>query len=353
NLDPSLELFADVVLNPSFPQADFERLKKQQLARIEREKVQPNAMALRVMPGLLYGDKHPYGTPLTGSGSAATVATLTREDAARFHATWFKPNSATLVVVGDTTLAEVQPRLEKLFASWKRGDVPAKSLGAVPPRTRSEIYVLDRPGAAQSLILAGQLGPPKANPNEIPLQAMNSSLGGQFVSRINLNLREDKHWSYGASTFFFDARGPRPFIAFASVQTDKTKESLVEILKELRAVKADKPVTQDELKFAQNNLTLSLPGRWETSQAVLDSLGEIVRYGLDDRYYDTFPQKVQALTLKDIAGATQVLEPDKLVWVVVGDRAKIEAGIRDLKLGDVRLIDADGKPVAGAASGAP
>jgi zinc protease len=205
----------------------------------------------------------------------------------------------------------------------------------------------------QSVILAGQLAPPKANPNEIPLQAMNSSLGGQFTSRLNLNLREDKHWSYGASSFFFDARGQRPFIAFASVQTDKTKESLTEVLKELRGIKADKPVTGDELKFAQNNMTLSLPGRWETADAVANSLAEIVRFGLEDRYFDTYPQRVQAVTLKDVAAAAQLLEPDHLLWVVVGDRSKIEAGIRDLKLGEVRLIDADGKAVTAAAGGAP
>jgi zinc protease len=341
-LDPSLEIFADVVLNPSFPASDLDRLKKQQLAAIQQEAVQPFGMALRVLPRLIYGDKHAYGTPLTGSGTSESVATITRDDVQKFHGTWFKPNNATLVVVGDTTLAEIQPRIEKLFAAWKAGDVPKKNVAAVPARSRAEVYVLDRPGAQQSVIIAGQPAPPKANPQEVAIEAFNTALGGAFVSRLNLNLREDKHWSYGAGSFFFDARGPRPFVAYAPVQTDKTKESLVEIAKELRAIRSDRPVTADELKFAKDKRTLTLSGRWETAGAVAGSLGEIVRFGYDDRYFETYAGKVQALSLADVAAATKVLDPDRMIWVVVGDRSKVEAGIRELNLGELRVIDADG-----------
>jgi len=162
------------------------------------------------------------------------------------------------------------------------------------------------------------------------------------VSRLNLNLREDKHWSYGAGSFFFDARGQRPFVAYAPVQTDKTKESLVEIAKELRAIRSDRPVTADELKFAKDKRTLTLSGRWETAGAVAGSLGEIVRFGYDDRYFETYAGKVQALSLADVAAATKVLDPDRMICVVVGDRSKVEAGIRELNLGELRVIDADG-----------
>jgi zinc protease len=350
-LDPSLEILADVVMNPSFPAADLDRLKKQQLATIQQEAVQPFGMALRVLPRLIYGDKHAYGTPLTGSGTADTVAKLTRDDVQKFHATWFKPNNATLVVVGDTTLAEIQPRIEKLFASWKPGDVPKKNVAAVPPRGRSEVYVLDRPGAQQSVVIAGQAAPPKANPQEIAIEAFNTTLGGAFVSRLNLNLREDKHWSYGAGSFFFDARGERPFVAYAPVQTDKTKESLLEMAKELKAIRGDRPVSADELKFAKDKSILTLPGRWETAREVADSLGEIVRFGYDDRYFETYAAKVQALTLADVTTATRLLEPDHLIWVVVGDRSKVEAGIRELNLGELRVIDADGKVLSGGTGG--
>jgi zinc protease len=348
NLDPSLDLFADVILNPSFPQENLDRLKKEQLAAIQQEGVEPFSLALRVLPRLIYGEKHPYGTPLTGSGSAMSVSKITREDAVRFHATWFKPNNATLLVVGDTTLAEIQPKLERLFASWKAGEVPKKTMGPALPRTSSAVYILDRPGALQSLILAGHAAPPRNNPREIAIEAMNTVLGGQFSSRMNLNLREDKHWSYGAGTFFFDARGDRPFLAYAPVQTDKTKESLVEVSKELRGIGGDRPVTADELSFIQKSRTLALAGRWETADAVAGSLQEILTYGLDDRYFETYAAKISALNLKDLKDAASVIQPDKIVWVVVGDRAKIEAGVRELNLGPLQFLDADGNVLGGS-----
>ena len=347
NLDPALDVFADVVLNPSFPQADFQRQQRQRLARIQREKVQPVQMALRVFPQLLYGTNHAYGNPLTGSGTEASVSAMTRADLVRFHRTWFKPNHATLVVVGDISLAEIQPRIARLFSRWQAGDVPQKNVSTVADQPRPLVYILDRPGAEQSVILAANLAAPKANPKEYAIEAMTSLLGGQFTSRVNMNLREAKHWSYGAFTFIWDARGQRPFIAYAPVQTDKTKESMVEVNNELRGILGPKPVTQAELSKAQANLTLTLPGNWETMDAVQGSLEQMVTYGLDDRYFDTYAQRVRALTIPDANSAAQeTIRPDHLVWVVVGDRAKIEPGIRELNYGEIRFLDADGKPLA-------
>ena len=347
NLDPALDIFADVLLNPSFPQADFQRQQRQRLARIQREKVQPVQMALRVFPQLLYGANHAYGNPLTGSGTEASVSAMTRDDLMRFHRTWFKPNHATLVIVGDVALAEIQPKLTRLFSGWRAGDVPQKNVSTVADQPRSLVYILDRPGAEQSIIFAADLAAPKANPREYAIEAMTSLLGGQFTSRVNMNLREAKHWSYGAFTFVWDARGQRPFIAYAPVQTDKTKESMIEVDKELRGILGPKPVTADELAKAQANLTLTLPGNWETMDAVQGSLEQLVTFGLDDHYYETYAQRVRALTLPDAAGAAQeTIRPDHLVWVVVGDRSKIEAGIRELNFGEIRFLDADGKPLA-------
>jgi len=347
NLDPALDVFADVVLNPSFPQADFQRQQRQRLARIQREKVQPVQMALRVFPQLLYGANHAYGNPLTGSGTEASVSAMTRDDLMRFHRTWFKPNHATLVIVGDVTLAEIQPKLTRLFSGWRAGDVPQKNVSTVADQPRSLVYILDRPGAEQSIIFAADLAAPKANPREYAIEAMTSLLGGQFTSRVNMNLREAKHWSYGAFTFIWDARGQRPFIAYAPVQTDKTKESMIEVDKELRGILGPKPVTADELAKAQANLTLTLPGNWETMDAVQGSLEQLVTFGLDDHYYETYAQRVRALTIPDAAGAAQeTIRPDHLVWVVVGDRSKIEPGIRELNFGEIRFLDADGKPLA-------
>lgn len=350
NLDGSLAIFADVILNPSFPQGDFDRLKRLQQAAIQREKLQPLQMALRVLPRLVYGDGHAYGNPLTGSGTEQSLARLTREDLVKFHATWLKPNNATLVAVGDVTLAEIQPRLERLFAGWRRGEISRKNVVDVAQKPRSAVYLLDRPGAQQTVIIAGHVAPPKANPQEIAIETMNQILGGQFTSRINMNLREGKHWSYGAASLFWEARGPRLFFAYAPVQTDKTKESVVEVQKELRGVRGAIPITTDELDFAKSSLTLALPGQWETNNAVASSISDILRFGFDDRYFDTYAGRVAAVGMGDVTRAAQVIQPDRLVWVLVGDRSKIEAGVRELNLGELAVIDADGNVLRTATS---
>ena len=345
-LDPSLAVFTDVVLNPSFPRTDFERLKRQRLAQIQQEKADPVGMALRVFPTLLYGQGHAYANPWTGSGTEESVGRITRDDLVKFHRTWFKPNNATLIVVGATTMAEIRPKLERAFAGWGRGEVPEKNIGTVAQQPSSTVYILDRPEAIQSLVLAGNLAPPKANPDEPAIETMNMVLGGSFLGRINMNLRESKHWSYGSFTFLRDAKGQRPFVAYAPVQTDKTKEALMEVRQELNGILSQRPATADEIGRAKSELTLSLPGSWETMGAVAGSLSDIVTFGLDDRYFDTYGDRIRAQDVATVtAAAREVIHPDRLVWVVVGDRSKIEAGIRELKLGEVRFIDADGKPI--------
>jgi zinc protease len=345
NLDASLAIYADVILNPSFPQPDLERLKKQRLAQIQQEKADPVGLALRVFPGLLYGPGHAYSNPWTGSGTEESTARIRREDLLRFHQAWFKPNHSTLVVVGATTMSEIRPKLDRLFASWNPGDVPTKSIATVRQPTPA-VYIMDRPGSLQSVIIAGHVAPPKSNPQEVAIQTMNSVLGSDFSSRVNMNLREDKHWAYGAYTFFRDARGQRPFVAYAPVQTDKTKEALMELNKELRGIVKGRPIEPAELARAQASLTLTLPGSWETMGALSGAIADIVSFGLDDRYYDTFADKVRAQTIQSLSQiADAVIHPHQLVWVIVGDRSKIEAGIRELQLGEIRLIDSDGKPM--------
>ena len=342
-LDGALDIYADIILHPSFPEADFDRLKTQQLAGIQREKVSPTQMALRVLPLILYGDDHAYGIPLTGSGTEAAVAALTRQDLLAFHATWVRPNNATLVVVGDVAMTALVPKLERVFAGWEAADVPAKNIGTVAPRTGSDVYLIDRPGSQQSVIFAGHLAPPKSNPNEMAIEAVNTVLGGSFRSRVNMNLREDKHWSYGARTQVIDARGQRPFIVNAPVQTDKTKESMQEIFGELSGIRESRPVTSDELGKAKDLRTLTLPGHWETNGAVSQDLVSIVRYGLPDDYYDTYAENVRALDISGVSETAQALiRPDRMVWVVVGDRAVIEEGIAELGLGEIHHVDADG-----------
>ena len=348
-LDASLAVFGDVVLNPAFPADELERLRRQRIAQIQQEGAQPIGIALRVLPGLIYGPGHAYGLPLTGSGTIESVGKITRDTLVKFHADYFKPSNATLVVVGATTMAEIRPRIEKLFAAWKPGAVPARNLRTVVPARAQTVYVIDRPGAEQSLILAGHAAPPKANPDEIAIEAMNAVLGGQFVSRINMNIREDKHWSYGAQTLLWDARGQRPFIVYAPVQIDRTKEAIQEIQKELTGILGPIPVTDEELAAAKNALVLTLPGQWETMSAVGASLQQIVTYGLADDYFDTYGGKVGALGAADLVRAAKAaVHPESVVWVVVGDVSKIEAGLKELGLGDIKRLDGEGKPKAGS-----
>ena len=343
NLDASLDLFADVILNPGFAESDFERLRRQTLAGIQQEAVQPFSMALRVLPKLMYGEGHPYSLPLTGSGTIESVSALTVDDLKRFHRTWFTPNNAKLIAVGDTTLEEVVSQVERAFGAWRRGDVPEQPLAHVEHQTGQSVYIMDRPDAIQSIIFAGHVAPPKSDPDDVAISTMNAVLGGDFTSRINMNLREDKHWSYGARTQLFGARGQRPFIVRAPVQSDKTTESVGEIAKELRGIVGARPVTPEELDQAVKSGALALPGSWETNRSVLASIAEMERYGLADDHFDTLADRINALTVAELnAAAQKVVKPGSLIWVIVGDKAQIEEGIRGLNLGPVVEIDADG-----------
>jgi zinc protease len=345
-MDKSLDIYADLILHPAFPQKEFARLQKERIAGIQREKVTPQTMALRVVPTLIYGKGHPYAVPFTGTGTEASVGKMTREDLAKFHQTWFKPNNSTLLIVGDTTLEEIKPKLESLLASWKPGDVPQKSTPHVDEPAKDVVYLIDRPGSGQSVIFGAQLAPPQNDPDAIALQLVNGIFGGKFGSRINMNLREDKHWSYGVRTVLVPARGQRPYISISAVQTDKTKESMVELVKEYKGIVGDKPITEGELKEEQLLDTLELPGTFETVQQLSGAYGNILQYGLAEDYYNTFTQKAMALT-PDAANETakKFILPDHLVWVVVGDMSKVESGVRELNIGEVHKIDADGNPV--------
>ena len=346
NLDASLDLYADVILHPEFPESEFARIQKERLAAIQREKSTPQMMALRVFPALVFGKGHAYATPFSGTGTEVSVSKLTRGDLVKMHDTFFRPNNATLIVTGDTTVAEIEPKLEHLFAGWKEGPVPQKAINAVQPSATSQVYLIDKPGALQSLILAAEVAPAKSDPRDIAIETVNSILGGEFGARLNMNLREDKHWSYGVQSVFLENRGPSVLAVLAPVQTDKTKESLFELNKDIHAIVAGTPITDAELEKTKVNQTLKTPGQFETLNSVSGSIGQIVRFGLPDDYFLTYPQKVQALTKASVDDtAKSVLHPDALIWIVVGDRSKIQAGVQELKLGDLKVIDPDGNSV--------
>ena len=343
NLNRSVDLFADVILNPSFSRSDFERLQRQALAGIQQESVRPAAMALRVLPKLMYGDGHPYALPLMGSGTAESVSALTKDDLQRFHSTWFKPNNARLLVVGNTTMDEVMALAEDAFGDWEQGDVPDQTLPVVERQSGQTVYIMDRPDAVQSEIFAGFVIPPRSDPEDLAISTMNTVLGGDFTARVNMNLREDKRWSYGAYTQIVQASGQRPFLVVAPVQSDRTTESVQEVVGELRGIVGDRPVTSEERDRVIRGRALTLPGRWETNGAVLASLAEMERFELPDDHFDTLAARLRSMTVEQLnAAARRVIQPDGVIWVVVGDKASIEEGLRGLDLGPVYEIDVDG-----------
>ena len=352
NLDPSLALFADMVRRPRFEQKEIDRIKATWIAGIAQEKAQPNGVAMRILPPLLYGEGHPYAIPFTGSGTESAIAALTRDDLVGFQRDWIRPENATLIVVGDTTLQQIVPQLERHFGDWKgEGTAPAAKVPAAVARpTQPRVYLIDQPGAVQANLFAGQVVPPTTDPGATGFDIANGVLGGDFTSRLNMNLREDKHWSYGARSLASNALGQRPWMAIAPVQIDKTADALKEMNREIAAfADGQQPPTAAEVERIRNIQTLSLPGAYETAGAVLSTIGGIVRYGRPDDYVFKRKAEIEAMTPDQVRQAATTLDPGALTWVVVGDLEQTEQPVRALGLGEVVIVDADGKPVLPAA----
>ncbi len=297
-------------------------------------------LALRLLPPQIYGDGHAYAVPLTGSGTIESINSLTRDDLVSFHEKWLRPDNATIFVVGDATMDEIKPMLEAAFGRWSAPStpLPQKNVAHVDRPSSGKVILVDKPGSPQSLILAAHVAPPSNSPDSVAINAMNDILGGQFSARVNMNLREDKGWAYGAYTFLQGAKGQRPFMVYAPVQTDKTTQSLQELLKELNGYKTTKPATPAEVERTILNNVRSLPGSFETSGDVLGSLPASARYGRPWDYPATLKDKYESLTVADVkAAADKVVHPESLIWVIVGDREKIEAGVRSLNLGPIEI----------------
>ncbi|KAB7777016.1 pitrilysin family protein [Xanthomonas sp. LMG 12460] len=356
NLAPSLALYADMLRRPRFAPNEIERVRASWIASIRQEKAQPNGVAMRVLPPLLYGVGHPYAMPFSGIGTEAAIAALQREDLVDFHRDWVRPEHATLIVVGDTTLAEIVPLLDAQFGDWKgEGTAPSVPVPARVARpAKPRVYLIDQPGAVQANLFASELVPPTTDPAAVRFDIANGVIGGDFTSRLNMNLRENKHWSYGARSGAASALGQRPWTASAPVQIDKTAPALQEMYKEISAFASGKaPPTAEEVARIRNIQTLSLPGAYETASAVMGAIGGIVRYGRPDDYVFKRKAEIEAMTPAQVREAASMLDPNTLTWVVVGDLKQIEAPVRALKLGEVTVIDADGVPQGAAAAPAP
>ena len=349
NLESSVTLFADMLRKPRFEQADIDRVKGQWIAGIKQEKANPNGIVQRVVPGLVFGAGHPYAAPRTGSGTEAAIAGLTRVDLQAYHANALRPQDATLVVVGDTTLAEIMPVLEKHFGDWKAAG-KANGTAAIAPvaaARKPRVFLVDQPGAVQANIVAAQTLPSSADPMSVQYDMANMVIGGDFTARLNMNLREDKHWSYGARSGAGGAVGPRLWTASAPVQIDKTGEAMAEMHREIADFATGKaPATAEEVEGMEKVLTLTLPGAYETAASVMSTIASNVLYNRPDDYVFKRKAEIEAMTPAQVNAAAKALDPNGLTWLVVGDLSKTEAPVRALNLGEVTVIDADGKPVA-------
>jgi predicted Zn-dependent peptidase len=340
----SVALWADYIRNPGFRTEDLERDRALSLSALGQSLVDPAAIAYRAFSHLLYGAEHAYGVAL--EGRAETLNSFSRDDVVAFHESWIRPDNAVIYASGDTSLETLVAALNNAFGDWEaparlRGE---KALDALPQPEGNRVILIDRPGAIQSVIRVGHLVPPGLDPRDFEIDAMNDILGGNFTSRLNMNLREDKGWTYGASSFVGDARGPQMFGVSTNVQTDMTAPAMAEIGLEIRALRGERPATQQELDLMTRGQVLALPGRLETNQAVLGYLQHVERFDLPYDHLASLPDKYAALRPETItATAGEMLRPDALTWVVVGDLSKVEQAIRALDLGTVEVWDAEGR----------
>ncbi|WP_165323566.1 M16 family metallopeptidase [Rhizorhabdus phycosphaerae] len=335
NLAPSLDLLADVIQRPTFVPAEIERLRNQVLAGIAAENAQPRGIARRIMPSLLYGKLHPYGVPMSGSGTEEGVKAVTRADLLAFHDRWLRPDNARIFVTGDTTLAELKPLLEARFGSWAKPAAPKgeKQFRMDRMARPARIVVIDRPQSPQSYILAGELLPTRGVDDPLDLVTANEVVGGSFLSRLNMDLREDKGWAYGAFTQAQMLRETMPLYVIAPVQTDKTGASIAAAIADMKAFLTTKGVTEEERDRTINNQIRSLPGSFETSGDLLGALISLDTLGRPDDYYEKLPARYRAMKAADLdAAARKAIRPDDLIWIVVGDAAKVEPQLKDLGL---------------------
>jgi zinc protease len=341
-LKSALSIFSDVVMHPAFSSFDLERLRSQSIASIESQKQDPASAARRLMPKLVFGADSAYGRMIT----QASLASIGRPRIMGFYDRWFHPNNATLIVAGDTNLAEIRPLIEAAFAGWKRAALPQTVTPVSQPSTKSVIYLVDKPGAPQSVIRLGLVAPPRTQGDDVAREAFNTAFGGGFISRLNMKLREEKGWTYGASSAIQGGRGSRMFVVAAPVQADKTAEAMAEIAALMKAVVSDRPVDTDELAKAKDSLALGLSSDWSTSNGITQYVADELGSGLPDDYYANYPTAIGAETLEAVnAAGSALLSGRGVTWVVVGDRSKIEDKIRALGLGEVVIVDAEGNIV--------
>ena len=334
NLTPSLKLFSDIVLRPDFAPLEVERLRGQQLARIQSELTNPQAIALRALPPILFGPKHPYGISFTGTGDVATVSEVARDEIVGFHHKWFRPEKATFYVVSNKPLSDIKSALETSFSKWTTtGPAGMKDMSALPAVSKQRIILINRPDSPQSLIVGGQVLATKGTADLETAITANEALGAGFLSRINMDLRETKGWSYGVRGVVNRVEGDVPYLVFAPVQADKTGESIAALIGNYKAFLGDKGITTDERERIIGGNIRELPGSFETSGDVLGAMQRNELFKRPDDFYATVAGKYRAMTQSGLDSSIRALvDPDKFTWVVVGDAAKVRPQLDSLGL---------------------
>jgi zinc protease len=336
-LADALPIMADVVLRPTFPADELERLRRQRLTSLLQARDDPGTIAALTFSRVLYGPAHRYGTAT--AGTAETIKSFTAADLRAFYQATFRPDNAALLVVGDVAADKATALLESAFGAWKaqgQGAAAAK-LPPVQEPAKREVVLVDKPDAAQSQIRIGWIGVPRSTPDYFPIQVLNTILGGSFSSRLNMNLREKHGYAYGAGSGFDMRASAGPFAASAGVQTDKTAEALKEFFVELEAIQ--KPVPAEEFTRAKNYVALRFPEAFETTGDISRRLEDMLVYHLPEDYFLKYVENIQAVAAADVQRAAQkYIQPARFLVVVVGDLKKIEPGIRALNLGPVRVL---------------
>ena len=341
-LDSALALFADVSLHPSFPASEFAKVKQERLTTLLQLKDRGPAIASLVYPTILYGRDNPYGRSSIGTDSSVTATTAS--DLSSFYKAHFAPDGATLIVVGDVTAAEIERKVGTLFAGWARRQVATTEVGPGRVAPSTTIYLIDKPGAAQSSFRIGSVGVPRSTPDYFPIMVMNTALGGSFTSRLNQDLREDKGYTYGASSRFDMRKHAGPFTASAEIVSAKSDSALVDFMKQLRAIRDTIPTT--ELNKTKRYLQLELPSGFETSGQIAMRLSDVALYDLPLDYYNHVVDEIGAVTQAEAQRvAEKYIDPSHLTVVIVGDRKSIEGPIRALNVGPIVLLDANGNAI--------
>ena len=339
-LAEALPLMSDIALRPSFPVSELDRLRKERLTGLLQARDNAGALIQLAFPRIVFGPTHRYGT--SANGLPATIEALTVDDLKTFYRSHFRPDNATLLVVGDLTPATALPMLERAFGNWKAdGMAPlVADVPNAPQLTKRQVYLVDKPEAAQSQIRIGWVGVSRSTPDYAVLEVLNTVLGGSFTSRLNQNLREKNGYAYGASSGFDMRLSAGPFLAAAGVQTDKTADALKEFFNELNGILT--PVPPDELAKARNYVALGFPGEFETTSDMARKLEELVIYNLPDTTFSDFVPSVTAVTAADLQrAAARFIQPERMAVVVVGDLKVIEGPIRALNLGPITRVPVD------------